>query len=76
MIQKPKEGSGKLLCPPDLVQDLSAWREISANTNPDALVFPRGTYLSRDNFLRRFIRKRFPSAVHRRNRGRVSGFMA
>jgi integrase len=43
--------------PPDLAQDLAAWREISANTAPDALVFPseRGTYLSRDNFLRRNI---------------------
>ena len=42
---------------PDLAQQVSAWREISANTAPDALVFPseRGTYLSRDNFLRRNI---------------------
>ena len=37
-----------------------SWREISSNTAPDALVFPseRGTYLSRDNFLRRNIHKK------------------
>jgi hypothetical protein len=36
------------------------WREISADTTPDALMFPseRGTFLSRDNFLRRNIQKK------------------
>jgi hypothetical protein len=46
--------------PPDLARDLADWRETSANTAPDALVFPseRGTYLSRDNFLRRNIQSK------------------
>ena len=54
---KTERGKRQAALPPDLAQDVSAWREISANTAPDALVFPseRGTYLSRDNFLRRNI---------------------
>ncbi len=54
---KTERGKRQAALPPDLAQDVSAWREISANTCPDALVFPseRGTYLSRDNFLRRNI---------------------
>jgi integrase len=54
---KTERGKRQAALPPDLAQDLSAWREISSNTAPDALVFPseRGTYLSRDNFLRRNI---------------------
>jgi integrase len=46
--------------PPDLACDIAAWREISADTAPDALMFPseRGTFLSRDNFLRRNIQKK------------------
>jgi integrase len=59
LLDDPKTDRGKrqAALPPDLAQDLSAWREISVNTAPDALVFPseRGTYLSRDNFLRRNI---------------------
>ena len=54
---KTERGKRQAALPPDLAQDLDAWREISVNTAPDALVFPseRGTYLSRDNFLRRNI---------------------
>ena len=54
---KTERGKRQAALPPDLAQDVSAWREISANTASDALVFPseRGTYLSRDNFLRRNI---------------------
>jgi integrase len=54
---KTERGKRQAALPPDLAQDVNAWREISANTAPDALVFPseRGTYLSRDNFLRRNI---------------------
>ena len=54
---KTERGKRQAALPPDLAQDVSAWREISANTAADALVFPseRGTYLSRDNFLRRNI---------------------
>jgi integrase len=59
LLDDPKTDRGKrqAALPPDLAQDLAAWREISVNTAPDALVFPseRGTYLSRDNFLRRNI---------------------
>jgi integrase len=54
---KTERGKRQAALPPDLAQDVNAWREISANTASDALVFPseRGTYLSRDNFLRRNI---------------------
>jgi integrase len=57
---KTERGKRQAALPPDLAQDLSAWREISADTAPDALVFPseRGTYLSRDNFLRRNIQSK------------------
>jgi hypothetical protein len=43
--------------PPDLARDIQEWREISADTGEVALVFSseRGTFLSRDNFLRRNI---------------------
>jgi hypothetical protein len=46
--------------PPDLAGEVANWRYISGDTGPDALVFPseRGTYLSRDNFLRRNIQKK------------------
>ena len=45
--------------PPDLAADIDRWREISVDTSPQGLVFPseRGTFLSRDNFLRRNIQK-------------------
>jgi integrase len=41
--------------PPGLAMDIERWRALSNDTSPDALVFPseRGTFLSRDNFLRR-----------------------
>jgi integrase len=43
--------------PPELAEDLKTWRTICADVSDDALVFPseRGTFLSRDNFLRRNI---------------------
>jgi hypothetical protein len=45
--------------PPNLAGEVDNWGNISLDTGPDALVFPseRGTYLSRDNFLRRNIQK-------------------
>jgi hypothetical protein len=59
MTRKPRGGNVRLLCR-HLAQDLGAWREISADTGLDALVFPseRGTYLSGDNFLRRNIQNK------------------
>ena len=58
----PKTDRGKRLAalPPDLSTSISGWRELSADTSQDALVFPseRGTFLSRDNFLRRNIQKK------------------
>jgi integrase len=57
----PKTDRGKRLAalPPDLSISISGWRELSADTSPDALVFPseRGTFLSY-NFLRRNIKKK------------------
>jgi hypothetical protein len=46
--------------PPGLAAEIKCWREISIDTSPEALVFPseRGTYLSRDNFLRRNIHRK------------------
>jgi integrase len=57
---KTERGKRQAALPPDLARDLCAWREISANTAHDALVFPseRDTYLSRDNFLRRNIQRK------------------
>jgi integrase len=54
---KTERGKRQAALPPDLARDLDRWREISADTSPDALMFPseRGTFLSRDNFLRRNI---------------------
>jgi integrase len=56
---KTERGKRQAALPPDLACDVAAWREISADTAPDALMFPseRGTFLSRDNFLRRNIQK-------------------
>lgn len=56
---KTERGKRQAALPPDLACDIAAWREISADTGPDALMFPseRGTFLSRDNFLRRNIQK-------------------
>ncbi len=52
---KSERGKRKAALPPDLAKDMQAWREISIDDSPDALVFPseKGTYMSRDNFLRR-----------------------
>jgi integrase len=46
--------------PPDLADDIETWRTWCVDVSDDALVFPseRGTFLSRDNFLRRNIQKR------------------
>jgi len=46
--------------PPDLADDIETWRTLCVDVSDDALVFPseRGTFLSRDNFLRRNIQKR------------------
>ncbi|HWP83897.1 MAG TPA: tyrosine-type recombinase/integrase [Terriglobia bacterium] len=55
---KTERGLRDAAVPPDMAADLQTWREISLDTSPEALVFPseRGTYMSRDNFLRRNIR--------------------
>jgi hypothetical protein len=57
---KTERGKRQAALPPDLAGEVDGWRDISADTGPDALVFPseRGTYLSRDNFLRRNIQKK------------------
>ena len=57
---KTERGKRQAALPPDLAGEVDNWRDISPDTNPDALVFPseRGTYLSRDNFLRRNIQKK------------------
>ena len=57
---EPKTDRGKrqAAVPPNLVAEIERWRELSGDTSSDSLVFPseKGTYLSRDNFLRRNIR--------------------
>ena len=62
LLDDPKTERGKrqAALPPDLAGEVDNWRNISPDTGPDALVFPseRGTYLSRDNFLRRNIQKK------------------
>ena len=57
---KTERGKRQAALPPDLAGEVDNWRNISPDTGPDALVFPseRGTYLSRDNFLRRNIQKK------------------
>ncbi|MDQ2843684.1 MAG: tyrosine-type recombinase/integrase, partial [Acidobacteriota bacterium] len=54
---KTDRGKRQAALPPDLARDLQQWQDISADTSAEALVFPseRGTFLSRDNFLRRNI---------------------
>jgi len=54
---KTERGKRHAALPPDLARGVQDWRDISADTGPEALVFPseRGTFLSRDNFLRRNI---------------------
>ena len=54
---KTERGKRQAALSPDLALDLEDWRNASADTSPDALVFPseRGTFLSRNNFLRRNI---------------------
>ena len=46
--------------PPELAGDIETWRTVCVDVSDDALVFPseRGTFLSRDNFLRRNIQKK------------------
>ena len=55
---KTERGLRDAAVPPNMAADLQQWREISLDTSSDALVFPseRGTFMSRDNFLRRNIR--------------------
>ena len=57
---KTERGKRQAALPPDLAGEVDNWRDISPDNGPDALVFPseRGTYLSRDNFLRRNIQKK------------------
>ena len=57
---KTERGKRRAAVPPDLVSDINSWREISIDASPQGLVFPseRGTFLSRDNFLRRNIHKK------------------
>ena len=57
---KTERGKRQAALPPDLVADIDGWREISIDASPQGLVFPseRGTFLSRDNFLRRNIHKK------------------
>lgn len=54
---KTERGKRQAALPPDLARDVQEWRGISADNSEGALVFPseRGTFLSRDNFLRRNI---------------------
>lgn len=56
---KSERGKRQAALPPNLSSDITAWREVS-DTSAEQLVFPseRGTYLSRDNFLRRNIQKK------------------
>ena len=55
----PKSERGKRLAavPPDLARDIEQWRDVAIDFSPESLVFPseRGTFMSRDNFLRRNI---------------------
>lgn len=55
----PKTERGKRVAavPPDLGADIEQWRQLANELGPESLVFPseRGTFLSRDNFLRRNI---------------------
>jgi len=46
--------------PPELATDIAAWRALCADVRDEALVFPseRGTFMSRDNFLRRNLQKK------------------
>lgn len=57
---KTERGKRQAALPPDLATDIDRWREICVDTRPSALVFPseRGTFLSRDNFLRRNLQKK------------------
>lgn len=61
----PKSARGKrqAALPPDLASDIERWREICQDTSPNALVFAseKGTFLSRDNFLRRNLQGKLES---------------
>ncbi len=52
----PESERGKRLAavPPDLASGLQEWRDVAIDLSPESLVFPseRGTFMSRDNFLR------------------------
>ena len=50
--------------PPELAADIERWRALSRDTRPEALVFPseQGTFLSRDNFLRRNFKNKLKKA--------------
>jgi integrase len=54
---KTERGRRVAAVPPDLAADIERWREAAVDLGSEALVFPseRGTFLSRDNFLRRNI---------------------
>lgn len=57
---KTERGKRQAALPPNLSSDLEGWHDVCPDTSPEALVFPseRGTFLSRDNFLRRNIQKK------------------
>ncbi len=57
---KTDRGRRQAAVPPGLAADLERWRAMSANGDPQALVFPseRGTFLSRANFLRRNLQEK------------------
>ncbi len=57
---KTERGKREAAVPPNLAADIYNWRAISVDISPDALVVPseKGTFMSRDNFLRRNIQKR------------------
>ena len=57
---KTDRGKRQAALPPNLAEDIDRWRKISVDDSADALVFPseRGTFLSRDNFLRRNIKNK------------------
>jgi len=57
---KTKRSLREAAIPPELAADIERWRALSVDTGPEALVFPseRGTFISRDNFLRRNIQNK------------------
>lgn len=61
---KTERSSREAALPPALAADIERWRDVSIDVSPEALVFPseRGTFMSRDNFLRRNIQKKLETA--------------